>query len=109
MGFAAPIKNQDNMWKLINNFLSDYDNLVRRRLRASSECPLGKQQPEDAAHLIGLCGDLHQICLQLGVVPSVAVSSTSLWRMVSTRFPKLRQASQTTNLYIILRYLVSDK
>lgn len=45
-----------------------------------SKCPLCKQLPEDTAHLVGMCGDLHQIWSLFGIKPSSPVSSSPYYK-----------------------------
>lgn len=63
-----PTKIKTHIWRLLKNYVPHYVNLVKRRLRVDSACPLCKSEPEDSHHILWYCSVLRQLWVQLKLV-----------------------------------------
>ncbi|MBA0701679.1 hypothetical protein Goari_022091, partial [Gossypium aridum] len=57
-----------HLWRLLKNYVPRFMNLVKKRLRADSACPLCKSEPEDSHHILWYCSVLWQLWFQLNLV-----------------------------------------
>ncbi|KAH1045942.1 hypothetical protein J1N35_036726 [Gossypium stocksii] len=67
----VPAKVKIHVWRLFNNFLPNYCNLNRRKLRDRAGCPLCKAAPENTDHLLWSCKFLQNVwaSLQIKIAP----------------------------------------
>ncbi|KAA3453378.1 reverse transcriptase [Gossypium australe] len=63
-----PTKIKIYIWRLFNNFLPHLCNLARRTLSVETSCPLCKEGPEDADHLMWSCEMVQSIWKSLNIV-----------------------------------------
>ncbi|KAK5784761.1 hypothetical protein PVK06_039291 [Gossypium arboreum] len=56
-----------HMWRLFNNYVPHYTNLVQSRLFVQVDCPLCNVDPEDSDHLMWTCGILQQLWAFLNI------------------------------------------
>lgn len=57
----VPAKLRIHMWRLFNNYVPHFSNLVKRRVQVANVCPLCKEVSEDIDHLLWSCGVLRQL------------------------------------------------
>ncbi|KAA3456692.1 reverse transcriptase [Gossypium australe] len=63
-----PAKIKIYTWRLFNNFLPHLCNLVRKTLSVEIVCPLCKEGPEDADHLMWSCEILQSVWKSLNIM-----------------------------------------
>ncbi|XP_017635845.1 uncharacterized protein LOC108477876 [Gossypium arboreum] len=56
-----PSKLKIYMWRLINDYVPHFTNLLKRRLCVDNACPLCKESPEDSDHLLWYCDIIRQL------------------------------------------------
>ncbi|MBA0692895.1 hypothetical protein Goari_010419 [Gossypium aridum] len=56
-----------HLWHLLKNYVPHFTNLVQRRLRANSVCPLCKSEPEDSHHMLWYYSVLRQLWFLLNL------------------------------------------
>ncbi|PPD92765.1 hypothetical protein GOBAR_DD10294 [Gossypium barbadense] len=64
---SIPTKIKIHLWRLLKDYVPHYGNLVKRRLRVESVCPLCMSEPEDSHHILWYCSILRQLWVQLKI------------------------------------------
>ncbi|XP_016729676.1 uncharacterized protein [Gossypium hirsutum] len=64
---SIPTKIKIHLWCLLKDYVPHYGNLVKRRLRVKSMCPLCMSEPEDSHHILWYCSILRQLWVQLKI------------------------------------------
>ncbi|KAH1047759.1 hypothetical protein J1N35_038543 [Gossypium stocksii] len=62
-----PTKVKIHMWRLFNNYVPHFSNLIKQRLYVGEACPVCKEAPEDSDHLMWSSGVLQQLWASLNI------------------------------------------
>ncbi|KAK8502385.1 hypothetical protein V6N12_046171 [Hibiscus sabdariffa] len=91
-----PSKIKIHFWRVINNFIPTFSNLVTRKISVQTQCLLCQSESESVSHLVKGCSFAQQILSELGILTCPWQTKQSFASWLSAAFKSLNSTARRT-------------
>ncbi|KAK8478582.1 hypothetical protein V6N11_038564 [Hibiscus sabdariffa] len=91
-----PSKIKIHFWRVINNFIPTFSNLVTRKISVQTQCLLCQSESESVSHLVKGCSFTQQVLSELGILTCPWQTEQSFASWLSVAFESLNSTARRT-------------
>ncbi|KAK9035506.1 hypothetical protein V6N11_077545 [Hibiscus sabdariffa] len=91
-----PSKIKIHFWRVINNFIPTFSNLVTRKISVQTQCLLCQSESESVSHLVKGCSFTQQVLSELGILTCPWQTEQSFASWLSAAFESLNSTARRT-------------